>query len=806
MLHQIGAGVLGPVFRAYQPAPGRLVAIKQFHLDLSPENAETFASGLQQIVDADLTQPGIAAPIAAGLADGTPYLAMDFVAAESFDVVIREYGPAHPKEALRLARQLGDALDAAAAVGVFHVGLHPRDVLMATDDVRLTGLGIAQVLESVGIPAPIRVPYSAPERVGRAAWDRRADTFSLAALIHEMLVGRTFAATDREGASLTSVDGADPERLRAVFATALAQNPRHRFASAKDFVDAMDRALSQPRKPSVTPPRRRTGGTQQGAPSLLADLELESEAQAAFHSEPDDAPHMSMLDAALPPLVSDAVPDEVRLDLRRSEPQPSDPDLGGVDTRLNAMPPAPPADLELGPIHVRRFEQLDDAAAHQEPVLRMDALDAAAEAALGAGTGASRDEPAPQVRPKTTTESRPLRLDALGATTDAAFAALAGRPSRTEFTHALDAKAIEEPTLSLDAIDAAAEASFARRAAAAPPEEIAISSTGRILSEPVEIEPAVRNERAEFSASSELAADIESSTPSYGGPFSRAAALGGSEGHSSTGNWSIVLGVALGLLVGFAFGYGFGLWRYTGAVLTTASSEKSEQSAAQSSPAQNSTSAQSSARSEQSSTPANGSQATTRVQGSGRGASSSQSSPASSPTRGSRGATPPSTPPAQRPPADGRLVLRTTPAGARVTIDGRDVGITPLTTSSLPPGQHVVGLAHQGYVGVERRVRIGSAQPAQSIDVELVARPAREIAASPAASARTSGSLTFESRPTGARVFVDEALVGTTPFQIDAITSGDHSVRFELNGFGPWSTTVKVVGGERTRVSGSLER
>jgi hypothetical protein len=140
-----------------------------------------------------------------------------------------------------------------------------------------------------------------------------------------------------------------------------------------------------------------------------------------------------------------------------------------------------------------------------------------------------------------------------------------------------------------------------------------------------------------------------------------------------------------------------------------------------------------------------------------------------------------------------------------VTIDGRDAGITPLTTT-LSPGSHLVRLAHQGYVGVDRRVRIGSTQPAQPIDVELVARPTRENAAATAVPEHASGSLVLDSRPTGARVFVDEALVGTTPLQIDAITSGDHAVRFELDGFGPWSTTARVAAGLRTRVSGSLER
>ena len=123
----------------------------------------------------------------------------DFVAADSLDIVIREYGAAPPADALRVAAQLAGALDFAAAVDVAHGALHPRDVLLSADDTRLTGIGVARALERVGVAAPVRRPYTAPERIAGGDWDRRADVFSLAALIHELLWGRRVGGARRRG-------------------------------------------------------------------------------------------------------------------------------------------------------------------------------------------------------------------------------------------------------------------------------------------------------------------------------------------------------------------------------------------------------------------------------------------------------------------------------------------------------------------------------------------------------------------------------------------------------------------------------
>lgn len=248
VLHQIGAGTLGPVFRAFDPDRDRLVAIKLFTIDLPPERVHQVVAELERLLAAALTHPAIAAPLATGIHDNHPFLAQEYVAADSLDVSVREHGPAAPGHALRIAAQLASGLDFAAIDNIVHGALHPRDVLLTPDDARLTGLGIARAFERASVAPPVRRPYSAPECMAGSAWDRRADVFSLAALMHEMLWGRRVAATGAQaGEALTELPGGDLDALRALFARALAENPADRFDTALEFAEGLKQAF-----PNVT--------------------------------------------------------------------------------------------------------------------------------------------------------------------------------------------------------------------------------------------------------------------------------------------------------------------------------------------------------------------------------------------------------------------------------------------------------------------------------------------------------------------------------------------------------------------------
>src|SRR5256885_4994973 len=74
VLHQIGAGTLGPVFRAHDAERERLVAIKLFTLNLPPERGHQLVSEFERLIAAELTHPAIAAPLAAGIHDVSAYL------------------------------------------------------------------------------------------------------------------------------------------------------------------------------------------------------------------------------------------------------------------------------------------------------------------------------------------------------------------------------------------------------------------------------------------------------------------------------------------------------------------------------------------------------------------------------------------------------------------------------------------------------------------------------------------------------------------------------------------------------------
>jgi hypothetical protein len=150
----------------------------------------------------------------------------------------------------------------------------------------------------------------------------------------------------------------------------------------------------------------------------------------------------------------------------------------------------------------------------------------------------------------------------------------------------------------------------------------------------------------------------------------------------------------------------------------------------------------------------------------------------------------------------GRLLVRSTPAGAGVTVDGQSRGVTPLALRELALGAHTIEVSLSGHDTRRQRVTLSERRPARSIDVEL--RPA-SVPAEPPTATSSAGSLQVASRPSGAQVFVDDYLIGTTPLLLSNVPTGAKSLRIELSGYKAWTTSIRIEPSARSRVAASLE-
>ena len=151
----------------------------------------------------------------------------------------------------------------------------------------------------------------------------------------------------------------------------------------------------------------------------------------------------------------------------------------------------------------------------------------------------------------------------------------------------------------------------------------------------------------------------------------------------------------------------------------------------------------------------------------------------------------------------GRILVRSTPAGASVSIDGKPAGRTPLTARDLALTGHTIVVSRPGFLSETRRVTLSGRTPSSNVTVTLEAE--RGPKSGPATKAAATGSLTVDSRPKGAQVTIDGRAIGATPLTAPGLAPGVHSVRVELAGHKPVTTTVSVKAGETAKLAVTLE-
>ena len=222
---------------------GRLQVLKLI-TDVA-DDAAALAALLDEVRQTIPPHPALQPITEVGVSEEGVYLASPVLNASTVEGRLR--GGRQTLEAtLPWLRVVTAGLHAAHEAGVCHGAIHPRDVLVTEEGGVLTGVGIAPALERLKLQAPVRVPFTAPERASGQSWDARADQYSLAMLALDALSGRrliagTIPAFDRWTLAETPTEDA---RLHEVFVRALHPNPAQRYPS----VDAWCEALAGPER------------------------------------------------------------------------------------------------------------------------------------------------------------------------------------------------------------------------------------------------------------------------------------------------------------------------------------------------------------------------------------------------------------------------------------------------------------------------------------------------------------------------------------------------------------------------------
>ena len=195
LLEVVGRGAMGTVYRAMHLGLNREVAVKILRPDLAGDRTQVERLKAEAAMLASLDHPNIVRALDAGESNGFPYVVMEYVEGESLRDRLRDRGPMPEDEALRVARDLADALERARRMGVVHRDVKPGNVLLTRNGTpKLMDLGLAKGPIDLGLTqhgATVGTPqYIAPEQAldPRKA-DTRSDIYSLGATLYAMLTG-----------------------------------------------------------------------------------------------------------------------------------------------------------------------------------------------------------------------------------------------------------------------------------------------------------------------------------------------------------------------------------------------------------------------------------------------------------------------------------------------------------------------------------------------------------------------------------------------------------------------------------------
>ena len=315
----LGEGGTGTVYEVLHATLNRLFAMKVLRADVAKDSTLAARFTQEARATAILKHPHIVSITDFGhTTSGTPYFVMELLAGHTLAYVAKTIKRLPVARAVRIVRQVADALAAAHDAGIVHRDLKPENLFMVghderrpdgPDDVRVVDFGAAKIagagrMTKTGIV--FGTPhYMSPEQASGQPVDHRADIYALGVIMYELYSGHLPFEADTFMGVLTQhmfnepprfaseilADGTAPPlaaALEEITLRALAKRPEERFQSMQAVIDEMDRTVVLRDDGSVVLAGDRTAlAPKKALAGTLASRSVEGADRSAMHSSVD---------------------------------------------------------------------------------------------------------------------------------------------------------------------------------------------------------------------------------------------------------------------------------------------------------------------------------------------------------------------------------------------------------------------------------------------------------------------------------------------------------------------------------------
>jgi eukaryotic-like serine/threonine-protein kinase len=254
---RLGSGGMADVYLAQDTLLGRQVALKLLHHRFAEDQEFVERFRREASSAAGLSHPNVVAVFDRGEWDGTYYIAMEYLPGRSLKAVVREHGPLSPGDATDIVVQILLATRFAHKRGIIHRDIKPHNVILDEEGrAKVTDFGIARAGASdMTLTGSIMgtAQYLSPEQAQGHAVTESSDLYAVGVVLYELLTGQVpFEGESPVTVALkqVSVEPTPPSALNpgvspaleAVVMRSLAKDPGARFASADEFIAALQQA------------------------------------------------------------------------------------------------------------------------------------------------------------------------------------------------------------------------------------------------------------------------------------------------------------------------------------------------------------------------------------------------------------------------------------------------------------------------------------------------------------------------------------------------------------------------------------